>query len=200
MGLKEASFIYLDGLKYYEKKIAYQEFPDDVEIQSITNIQFSAENISGALLRSMKKEIGNRFSQTFRNQPFYMERSTYGKPNETRRVVIVGENHLVVKKGSFCDERILRPYQRYYQWHQNKISDCDISKHDLYESLLKIYQAMMDGMTDQTLLWKACSIVPTDVYLEMLQLFRGMAGFDPTWIGFQKAKEKTKVLLDYYQK
>ncbi|MDE5586766.1 MAG: hypothetical protein K2I72_00150 [Bacilli bacterium] len=196
---KEASFIYLDGQNYHEKRFAYEEWSDEVEIRAIRNIQYSAENISGSLLRSMKREIGNRFRLVFKNQPFHIERSIYEKSNETRQIVIIGENQIVVKKGSFCDEKIFGPFQRYYKYNQKRLSEHDLVKRELYYPLLELFQAMMDGKVDQVFFKEACSTVPSDVYLELLQVFRGMAGFDPTWMNFEEGKEKVKRLLEYYQ-
>ncbi len=194
---KEASFIYLDGLKYHEKRIVYEEFYKDIEIQSVSNIQYSAENIEGPLLRSMKKDIGYRLRQVFRDQPFHIERSIYEKSNDTREFIIVGENHLVVKKGSFCDEKILRAFQNYYRYHLTRLSEYDIVKNEMYYPLIEAYQAMMDGKIDPEVLTKACFTIPPDIYLELLQVFQGIAGLNPSWLDFEKGKEKLKVLLEY---
>lgn len=197
-GLQEANFIYIQGLNYHERAITYESWIDGIEIVEVKNIQYDASNVSNALLKAMKKEMGTRLSHVLDDRPFHIERISFDRTNATRQLVIVGKNSLVLKKGSFGDERILRKISRNSNQDREMLSRHDLSHYSMYQPIMDVFTKMMDGTITQETLRTACSVVPQDVYLELLCVLNGLVdmNFFPSKF-YEESKEKVKRLLEY---
>lgn len=197
-GLQEASFIYIQGLNYHEKVITYEPWIDGIEIVEVKNIQYDGHNVSNALLKAMKKEMGIKVSRVLDDRPFHIERISFDHTNATRQLVIVGKNSLVLKNGSFGEERILRKVSRNSNKDREMLSRYDLSHHSMYQPIMDAFTKMMDGTITQETLRTVCSVVPQDVYIELLCVLNGlvdMGSFPPKF--HEQSKEKVKRLLEY---
>jgi len=197
-GRQEASFIYIQGLNYHEKIITYESWIDDVEIIGVKNIQYNAHNVSNALSRAMKKEMGIKISHILDDRPFHIERIAFDHSNATKQLTIVGKNSLIVKNGSFGEERILRKVIRNSNQNREMLFNHDLSRNPMYQSIMDVFVKMMDGTINQEILRAVCSVVPQDVYLELLCVLNGLVDMNSFPSKFyEESKEKVKSLLEY---
>lgn len=197
--LKKACFIYINGTDYHEKEIEYSDWHNTIKLSGVKNIQYSAQDVAAPLLRAMKRDINSRMKKVFQGRLFHIERQTFDKSNDTKKMIIVGENCLVVKNGSFADEKILGRYHRYINRYQDMLCLFDTIGHDSYKKLVKIYQLMMEDKIDPFLLMKACDIYPFGIYLEILAILNGLAGTTTLESHYEKSKQKMKVLMEHYK-
>ena len=147
----------------------------------------------------MKREIGVRFSHALSDYPFYIERITFDRTNDTKRLVMVGENSLVLKRGSFGDDKILRKFSNYWNQSREILSvHHDLSKTDIYESMVDTFMKLMNDEVDADFLKSVCSVVPQDVYLEMLCVLNELGGICnyPSKF-YEESRSKVKRLIDY---
>ncbi len=197
-GLKTANFIYIKGYDYHEKVFTYEEWPDGIEIVESKNIRYNATDVSSRLMRSMKREIGVRFSHVLSDHPFHMERITFDRTNDTKQLVMVGENSLFVKRGSFGDDKILRKFSNYWNQYRGFISSHDLSQSDIYESMIDTFMKLMNDEIDAYFLRSVCSVVPPDVYLEMLCVLNELGGICHYPSKFcEESNQKVKRLIEY---
>jgi len=197
-GLQEANFIYIQGLQCYEKIITYEAWIDDIEIVEVKNICYSAHNVSNALSKAMQKDIGSKISHVLSDQPFHIERIAFDKTNATRQLTMIGQNSLVIKNGSFAEEKFLRKLVRDLNQNLDMLSSHDLSRNPMYQPILHAFMGMMDGTISRDELRQVCSVVPQDVYLEILSVLSGLAGFSYFPEKFhEESKEKVKRLLEY---
>ena len=205
---KEANFIYMNGFDYHEKIITFEESSTGIEVIGTENIRYSAFNVSKSLNRAMSKEIGIRLRRVLDENPYHIERITFDKSNATKQLIIIGKNSLVVKHGSYCDGKIFRKFQRYFNGHQAMLFAHDLSQHEIYQPLIQAFKQMMDGTIKEEELRKVCSVVPNDVYLEILSVFGEIGGVIHTSEQsyeeqiceakfYEESKEKVKSLLGY---
>lgn len=199
MEWEKAHFIYIDGLKYYEKEIQYEEFIDGVEVIGVSSIQYSAINVSNALERAMKKEMNKKISQMLKRNPFHIKRELFDDSKDTKYLVIVGREDILVKKGCFGEQERNNKIVHYMKKHQDTLNFYDIGNNEFCNRLITIYEKMMEGNIDPYLLTKACLVIPNDVYLEILSILNGFAGTTSLDRYYEKSKEKVKTLLEHYQ-
>ena len=197
-GWQEASFIYIQGMSYYEKVITYEPWINDIEIVKVKNVQYHAHNVSNALSKAMRKEMGTKISHVLHENPFHVERITFDKSNATSQLIMVSKNSLVLKNGSFGEEIFLRKVVRYLNRERERLFSHDLSHSPMYQSIMDIFAKMMDGTIDQKFLCKVCSIVPQDTYLELLCVLNGLVDLNSFPSQFhEESKEKVKCLLEY---
>lgn len=199
MEKKKAYFICIAGMQYYEKKIEYEEWSDSVEIIGVTNIRYNAMNVSSFLEMAMRQDVVQKIDQTLKRNPFHINRKVFDSSNDTKEMVIVGRDTLLVKRGCFGETSRNNKVERYINRHRDTLNFYDIESCDSYEVLIQLYEQMMKGEIDQSLLTKACMVVPNDVYLEILSVLNGFAGTNSLDKYYEKSKEKIKILLEHYQ-
>ncbi len=187
---KLAKFIDMNGLDYHEKIITYEELEGTTKILNVKNIQYCAEHISTTLSKAMQKEIVHQFRQIFKGQPFHIERTTFDCSNDTKQMIMIGNNSLVLKKGSFCDDKIIEMYQRYFSYYHNRLSSHDIVKEAMYEPLLTMYQKMMEEDKNQENLTDTYHMSSQDIYLQILYTLQELAGITNTKQYQKESKEK----------
>lgn len=203
MERKYANFIYMNGLQYHKKTIQYEEWIDSIEIESFQTTRFNAHNVSKKLENMMAKEISKDIRFVLKKQaPYCLENPIYGNWNGMDgRTIIIAKDALVVKRGTFVDSKISDAYKRRIEKYPTAVSSFDrlsLSEIKDYQRIILLFEQMMDGNVDEEHLRKACSVVPNDVYVELLYALRELAGFSTPEKISKPALEKVKKLSEYY--
>jgi len=201
-----ANLIYMNGLQYHKKTIEYEEWTDSIEINSFQTTRFSAHNVSKILENAMARESVHDIRFILRREnPYCLERTTYDGVG-TKKMIIVADNALVVKNGTFMDQKIFSSYQRYVENHPvtdsymtyYNIDMFDVFKKEEYQKIIHLFEKMMDGTVLEEHLRQACSVVSNDVYLELLYALKDIAGRPVSKKISIPAREKVKKLSEYY--
>lgn len=200
-----ATFIYMNGLQYHKKTIQYEEWTDSIEIESFQTTKFNAHNVSRRLENAMAREGARDIRLVLKKyNPYCLERTTFSGGNDTRKMIIVADNALVVKKGSFADQRMIHTYQNYTYNHPVTVSSIsynfnmfDIFKKEEYQKIIRLFECLMDGIIDDAHLLETCSVVSNDVYIELLYALKDIMERPVSKKISLSARQKVKKLSEY---